>query len=291
MDRHCGSCGGYRRPSPVLCGYHLALIRPGAECDGVFLSRCIAAIGPRDQFQLAANGITRFGLTGHAIRNGVLAVPPHTEQRLIATFLDRETAKIDALVAKKERLIELLQEKRTALITQAVTKGLDINVAMKDSGVQWLGRIPANWAVKQLRWATTFQRGHDLPSERREDGDIPVVSSSGVSSKHSKAIARGPGLVTGRYGTIGEFHLMDRPYWPLNTTLYSIDLHGNNPRFLFYMLTHMSPIFCCTGSSQPSPEWIETIYTRNTRPSRRRRTRRNRRIPRPRNKQNRHSHR
>ena len=74
--------------------------------------------------------------------------PPVAEQRAIAAFLDRETARIDALVAKKERLIELLQEKRTALITRAVTKGLDPNVPMKDSGVEWLGEIPAHWEVK-----------------------------------------------------------------------------------------------------------------------------------------------
>ena len=76
---------------------------------------------------------------------------PQPEQRAIAAFLDRETARIDALVAKKERLIELLQEKRTALITRAVTKGLDPNVPMKDSGVEWLGEIPAHWEVKRLR--------------------------------------------------------------------------------------------------------------------------------------------
>ena len=77
----------------------------------------------------------------------------------IAAFLDRETAKIDALVAKKERLIELLQEKRAALITRAVTKGLPSigsgqatpNVPMKDSGVEWLGEIPAHWEVKRLK--------------------------------------------------------------------------------------------------------------------------------------------
>ena len=70
-------------------------------------------------------------------------IPPLPEQRAIAGFLDRETAKIDSLVAKKERLIELLQEKRTALISRAVTKGLDPNVPMKDSGVEWLGEMPA----------------------------------------------------------------------------------------------------------------------------------------------------
>ena len=73
------------------------------------------------------------------------------EQRAIAAFLDRETAKIDALVAKKERLIELLQEKRTALISHAVTKGLDPDVPLKDSGVEWLGEIPTHWEVSALR--------------------------------------------------------------------------------------------------------------------------------------------
>ena len=80
-----------------------------------------------------------------------IAFPPLAEQRAIAVFLDRETAKIDSLVAKKERLIELLQEKRTALISRAVTKGLDPDVPMKDSGVEWLGEIPAHWSVTQLR--------------------------------------------------------------------------------------------------------------------------------------------
>jgi len=78
-------------------------------------------------------------------------IPPSHEQRAIAAFLDRETARIDALVVKKERLIELLQEKRTALITRAVTKGLDPKTPMKDSGVEWLGEIPAHWEVRRLK--------------------------------------------------------------------------------------------------------------------------------------------
>jgi type I restriction enzyme S subunit len=78
-------------------------------------------------------------------------LPPCSEQRAIASFLDLETARIDALVAKKERLIELLAEQRTALITRAVTKGLDPTVPMKDSGVEWLEDIPKHWEVKRLR--------------------------------------------------------------------------------------------------------------------------------------------
>ena len=135
----------------VLCGYHLAHIRPDTNCDGAFLSRAFSAKGPRDQFHVSANGITRFGLTGDAIRSGEFPLPPLSEQRAIADFLERETARIDALVAKKERLVELLQEKRTALISQAVTKGLDPDAPMKDSVVEWLGRIPKNWETNRLK--------------------------------------------------------------------------------------------------------------------------------------------
>jgi type I restriction enzyme S subunit len=80
------------------------------------------------------------GLNSEIVKSIYPAAPPRPEQKSVIAFLDRETAKIDALVAKKERLIELLQEKRTALITRVVTKGLDPDVRMKDSVVEWRGR-------------------------------------------------------------------------------------------------------------------------------------------------------
>ena len=88
-----------------------------------------------------------------------IALPTMAEQRIIAIFLDRETAKIDALVAKKERLIELLKEKRSALIARAVTKGIDPTVPMKDSGVRWLAEIPKNWEAKKVNRLCLVQRG------------------------------------------------------------------------------------------------------------------------------------
>jgi type I restriction enzyme S subunit len=78
-------------------------------------------------------------------------LPPYLEQVVIATFLDRETAKIDALIAEQQRLIELLQEKRQAVISHAVTKGLNPNAPMKDSGVEWLGEVPEHWEVMNIR--------------------------------------------------------------------------------------------------------------------------------------------
>jgi type I restriction enzyme S subunit len=98
----------------------------------------------------------------------VIPAPPKEEQASIGSFLDHETARIDALIEKKQRLIELLKEKRQAVITRAVTKGLDPSVPMKDSGVQWLGEVPEHWDVGKLRWQANLQggvaKGRDLSS-------------------------------------------------------------------------------------------------------------------------------
>jgi type I restriction enzyme, S subunit len=215
------------------------------------------------QAHLARTGSTiqHFG-PSHLASMSIL-LPPPTEQHAISGFLQIETTKIDTLVRKKAALIEKLKEKRSALISRTVTRGLppdaaraaglEPNPPLKPTGVSWLGDVPAHWDVKQLKWAITFQRGHDLPSDQREEGNVPLVTSSGESATHSVAVAKGPGIVTGRYGTIGEFYLVEKDYWPLNTTLYSIDLRGNEPRFLRRMLTNLSPLFLLNAVKSAVP--------------------------------------
>jgi restriction endonuclease S subunit len=95
--------------------------------------------------------------SGNSLRELWACLPPLEEQSQIATFLDRETTRIDTLVEKKQRFIELLEEKRQAVITHAVTKGLDPNVPMKDSGVEWIGEVPAHWEVKRLKRVCKLQ--------------------------------------------------------------------------------------------------------------------------------------
>lgn len=170
-------------------------------------------------------------------------LPSIKEQQAIALFLDFKTAQIDSLIVKKRALLDKLAEKRTALLSHAVTKGLDPSAPMKDSGVAWLGEVPIHWEVLQLKFAVTFQRGHDLPADARTEGVVPLVSSSGISSSHDTAIAKGPGIVTGRYGTIGNFTYVERDYWPLNTTLYSVNTHGNNVKYLWFMMHLLSALF------------------------------------------------
>lgn len=144
----------------LVCGYHLALLRPHASSlSGPFLLRCLQAKVLRLQLELAANGVTRFGLPKSEIGSMRLPVPPIDTQVAIAEFLDRETARLDALVIAKQRLLDLLAEKRKAIIATAVTRGLDPKVKLRDSGVPWLGEIPAHWNASRLKFVATVQTG------------------------------------------------------------------------------------------------------------------------------------
>jgi type I restriction enzyme, S subunit len=86
--------------------------------------------------------------------------------------------------------------------------------------------MPSNWEIVQLGNVITLQRGFDLPTQNRQPGAVPIVSSSGITGTHARAQVKGPGVVTGRYGTIGEVYYIAEDFWPLNTTLYVKDFRG-----------------------------------------------------------------
>ncbi len=93
-----------------------------------------------------------------------------------------------------------------------------------------------SWARKPLGEVIRLKRGHDLPTSARVEGEVPIVSSSGITGYHNVAKVAGPGVVTGRYGTLGEVHYVEADYWPLNTALYVEDFKGAHPRFIAYLL-------------------------------------------------------
>ena len=152
-----------------VCTSELLPLHPAGSVQGRFLLYQLLC----DDFIKLVNSFTYGTKMPRASPEQIGNVPvpflPDSEQQIIAAFLDWETAKIDALVAKKERLIELLQEKRATLITQAVTKGLDPTVPMKDSGVEWLGQIPAHWNLKRVRHVVRrIEQGWSPDCENRE---------------------------------------------------------------------------------------------------------------------------
>ncbi|MBX5221270.1 type I restriction endonuclease subunit S [Rhizobium sp. NLR8a] len=137
------------------------VLRPQAECHSRFVHYLLRSVAFQEEFYRYGQGIvadlwtTKFS----EMRAILLAMPPFPEQKAIAAFLDRETGKIDALVEEQKRLIELLKEKRQAVISHAVTKGLDPNVRMKPSDVEWLGDVPEHWDVTRLKFVAAVQTG------------------------------------------------------------------------------------------------------------------------------------
>ena len=140
----------------VVCGYHLTVIR-GADLETArVIHRALQSSPTKAHFFVEATGITRYGLNQDAIGDTPICLPPPQERKNLADHIDRETARIDALIAKKSRFVELLREKRQAFITHAVTKGLDPSVKMKDSGVEWIGEVPEHW--ERWKMAHAFSR-------------------------------------------------------------------------------------------------------------------------------------
>lgn len=190
----------------VWVNNHAHILRPNSrKICSIFLKYALNRV----DFHLYINGSTRDKLTQADMNAIALRLPPLEEQRTIAAFLDHETARIDRLIEKQQRLIELLKEKRQAVISHAVTKGLDPNVPMKDSGVEWLGQVPAHWAVTRakmvseifvpqrnkpelndsgdgLHWATMEDMKSDAIDETRK-----YVSQEAVEAAGSKVLKKG----------------------------------------------------------------------------------------------------
>ena len=197
-----------------------------------------------------------------------IPAPPLDEQRVIAAFLDRETAKIDGLVERKERLIELLQEKRATVITRAVTRGLDPSVPMKDSDVEWLGEIPAHWEVKRTKFAAMLRSGHTPSRQNPEywkdctipwfgladvwqirDGQVEYVNATsekiseiGLAHSAARLLPKGT-VILSRTASVGFSAILgvamattqDFVNWVCGTSL--------QPEYLLYVFRAMGPEF------------------------------------------------
>lgn len=134
-----------------------------------------------DQIILAAGGSAQENISTNTIGNFYIPIPPLSEQTAIANYLDDKTSKIDSLIEKKKKLIELYKEERTAVINQAVTLGINPNVKLKDSGIEWLGQISEHWEVKKLKYVAKVNY-ENLTEKEDEDLLIHYIDISSVDS-------------------------------------------------------------------------------------------------------------
>ncbi|MDI3368836.1 restriction endonuclease subunit S [Pseudomonas sp. V104_10] len=155
-------------------------------------------------FQFYSTSTALPSMTQGDLLNHPCAIPPAEEQAQIARFLDHETAHIDALIEEQQRLIELLKEKRQAVISHAVTKGLDPTVPMKSSGVKWLGEVPAHWVCTDLKRFAEVQSGYAFSSEDFTDEGVAVIRIGDIQTDGSVS-TEGCKRIVDRDGTYARF--------------------------------------------------------------------------------------
>ena len=244
----------------LICGYHLAMIR--ADPDGVsprFLYWVLRSQPTLSQWAVLASGVTRVGIRSPDIRKVTLALPPAHEQCAIAAFLDQETAKIDALIVEQEGLVEVLRERRIALIARTLTSGLDPTVPTTPSRTGWLGDIPEHWLTVPTRYLCTITTGSEDSGNAQEDGDYPFyvrgreILRIGHYSFDCEAVMT-PG--DGQGGTGKVFHYFNGKFEAHQRVYVFKDFRRLLGCFFFYYLSAFLGPIALAGSNTVTMESI-----------------------------------
>tara|TARA_R110002050_G_scaffold300202_1_gene468168 strand:- start:1155 stop:2465 length:1311 start_codon:yes stop_codon:yes gene_type:complete len=149
------------------------------QFDSTYLNNIVLSNGFIGEIISLSKGVSYPSITSSDLLQIKVPFPSTLEQEDIGAYLDQKTTEIDTLITKKEQLIKLLEEERTAMINQAVTKGLDPNVPMKDSGIDWLGEIPEHWVLVKLKYLTRIRYGLGQPPKQKEGG-LPIIRATNV---------------------------------------------------------------------------------------------------------------
>ncbi|HAS8285598.1 TPA: restriction endonuclease subunit S [Vibrio vulnificus] len=206
-------------PYKACLNSHLLIIRDlYSKYDQRFLYHLLTSTAFKGFIPTRQSGTTFMGITQESVEEFPLVICPIEEQQKIANFLDHETAKIDTLIEKQQQLIKLLKEKRQAVISHAVTKGLNPQAPMKDSGVEWLGEVPEHWVTKSYRYACKIYRGKFGHRPRNDpafyDGEYPFIQTGDV--------ARAGKMITSYSQTLNEKGKEVSQLFPAGTLMMAI---------------------------------------------------------------------
>lgn len=182
------------------------------------------------------------------MKNIAIPVPPLEEQERIAAYLDEKCGEIDELIGIEEQMIADLEAYRQAVITEAVTHGLNPNTPLKNSGVYWIGCIPFNWDVAKMKFYVKISNGCDP----KLDGDIPVYGSGATSFKTCGEFKEGPTVLIGRKGaTLHIPHYIEGKYWNVDTA-FDTEVIDYNLRFFFYIASVLDYKAYISATTLPS---------------------------------------
>lgn len=207
-----------------LCSSEILVLRPN-HLNRQFLLYCLLSPGFISLVDSSTYGVKMPRAGWDFVGSCTLPVPPDDDQHAIVNFLDRQIAKIDTLMAKRRALVEKLKEKRTALISQTVTRGLppdaaqdaglDPHPSLKPSGVEWLGEVPEHWGVKRLKYVSRMKAGEGITVDMfDEDGENPVYGGNGLRGYTSGFTHEGEYVLVGRQGALcGNINYAKGRFW------------------------------------------------------------------------------
>ena len=189
--------------------------RFNVDVNPVFINYSLSSSALSQLVSIEGRGFTRINLRMEGVENLPIFIPTLEEQTQIANYLNQKTEQLDSLIAKKEQLISLLQEERTAMINQAVTKGLNPNAPMKDSGIEWLGDIPAHWEAKAIKYVAILKSGDNITSEKiKANGNYVVYGGNGIRGYFSDYTNEGNYILIGRQGALcGNIKFASGKFW------------------------------------------------------------------------------
>lgn len=194
-----------------------------------------------------------------------IPLPPRPEQDQIVRYLDWKVSQVNRLINVKKKQIELLQEQKRGIINNAVTKGLNHDVLVKGSGVEWLGEVPEHYVITKLKTLGVFQSGINLTSLQIQDkGEYPVYGGNGLRGYYHEFLFDGSYLLVGRQGALcGNVHKVDGKFWPTEHAVTVTTTTFVETEWLFYMLKVMNLNQYSRAAAQPglSIDYIKNIFT------------------------------
>ena len=188
------------REMGVMTSAYICL-RPTSITNSRFYTYFLKSMDYKKMFHGMGTGI-RLTLSYNELKNQFLPFPPLDEQTAIAEYLDKETAKIDTAIAQQQKMIDLLNERKQIIINNAVTKGLNPNVKMKDSGVEWIGEVPEHWEVRKLKHIAKLQSGDTISSDNFTEDGYPVYGGNGFRGYTNRFTNDGDYVLIGRQGAL-----------------------------------------------------------------------------------------
>ncbi|MBL6445408.1 restriction endonuclease subunit S [Fulvivirga sp. 29W222] len=172
--------------TPTFAGYHTVIARQNEEHNYRYIAYFFDSLEFRNQIRSEVSGIKVFSITQAILKNSKVLLPPIDEQTTIANYLDEKTKEIDELIADKKKLLELYEEEKKTIINQAVTKGINPNATMKDSGIEWLGEIPEHWEVSRMKNVCKVRQGLQIPIEKRHsislEGSLEYITIRSINN-------------------------------------------------------------------------------------------------------------